>query len=93
MATSNVNDEHEQWESASRIVHQPHEWSDSSDDDNDDVDNQEFFDADDTDFNQNQSPSTKANAEANLLHERLNAQLSTNEKDKKTLPGKIISTF
>ncbi len=89
MATSNIKKEdHEdqQWEAA-QTIHNPHQWNDSSDDDEkNDVDNHEFFDAHDTDFNHNQSTSTEGNTEAELLHKRLNAQLSTHEVIKKKSP-------
>jgi hypothetical protein len=78
MATSNIkkdDDEHEKWEAAEAI----HKWNDSSDDEKDDIDHHEFYDAHDT--------STETNAEADLLHKRLNAQLSTNEEVKKKSPG------
>ncbi len=86
MATSNINKEDEQWEAA-QTIHNQHQWNDSSDDDNDDPDNHEFFDANDTEFHHNQSSSAEVNAEAELLHNRLNAQLSTEEEAKKKSPG------
>jgi hypothetical protein len=91
MATSNIkkeDEEYEQWQTA-QTIHNQHQWNDSSDDDGkDDIDNHEFFDAYDTDFNHNQSSSTEVNPEAELLHNRLNSQLSTNEEViKKKSPG------
>jgi len=92
MATANIkkddNDDHEQWQAA-QTIHDQHQWNESSDDDEkDDVDNHEFFDAHDTDFSQNQSASREVNAEAELLHKRLNAELSTNDETiKKKSPG------
>ncbi|CAF3605182.1 unnamed protein product, partial [Rotaria sp. Silwood2] len=89
MATSNIkseDEEHEKWQTAQATTHNPHKWADFSDDENDDIDNHEFFDAHDTDFHQNQSPSTEAHAEAELLHKRLNSQLSTNEQEEKKSP-------
>ena len=79
-------DDNEQWQNA-QMIHDQHQWKDSSDDD--DVDNHEFFDAHDTDFkHEPSSPAAKANTEADLLHERLNAQLSTSEPvTKKKSPG------
>jgi hypothetical protein len=82
MATSNIkkdDDEHEQWETADAI----HKWNDSSDDEKDDIDHHEFYDAHDTNIH----PSTETNTEAELLHKRLNAQLSTDEQVKKKSPG------
>jgi hypothetical protein len=88
MATSNINkqdDDNEQWQTA-QDLHNQHQWDNSSDDDG--VDNHEFFDAHDTDFNHNQPSPTQVNAEAELLHNRLNTQLSTNEEvTKKKTPG------
>jgi hypothetical protein len=86
MATSNINKEDEQWETA-QTIHNQHQWDNSSDDDNDNTDNHEFFDANDTDFHHNPASSTEVNAEAELLHDRLNAQLSTKEESKKKSPG------
>jgi hypothetical protein len=91
MATSNIkkDDEgHEQWEAA-ETIHNQHQWSDSSDDDID----HKFYDAHDTDLHHNQSPpppppsSTSTNDEAELLHKRLNDQLSTDDTPKKKSPG------
>ncbi len=94
MAASNIRKEDEdndQWQTA-QTLHNQQQWKDFSDDDDDDakddIDNHEFFDAHDTDFNQHPSPSTEVNAEAELLHKRLNAQLSTSEEvKKKKSPG------
>jgi hypothetical protein len=90
MATSNIkkDDEgHEQWEAA-ETIHNQHQWSDSSDDDID----HKFYDAHDTDLHHNQSPpppasSTSTNDETELLHKRLNDQLSTDDTPKKKSPG------
>ena len=86
-SASRKTDDNEQWQNA-QVIHDQHQWKDSSDDD--DVDNHEFFDAHDTDFKHEPSSptTTNVNAEANLLHERLNAQLSTDETvTKKKSPG------
>jgi hypothetical protein len=87
MATSNIkkqeDEDYDQWQTA----HNQHQWDDSSDEEKDDIDNHEFFDAHDTDFNHNQATSTEGNTEAELLHKRLNAQLSTHEEIKKKSPG------
>ncbi|CAF3343479.1 unnamed protein product [Rotaria socialis] len=88
MATANIkkeDDDPEQWQTT-QGMREPHHWTDSSEDDNEDVDTNEFFDAHDTEFQQNQSPSTQTNTEAKLLHERLNADLSTNETVTKKSP-------
>jgi hypothetical protein len=78
MASANINkDDNEQWQ-APQTIHDQHQWNDSSDDEEkNDVDNHEFFDAHDTDFTQNQ---TSTNPDVELLHERLNADLSTKEE-------------
>lgn len=88
MASSNIkkDEEHGQWETT-QSIHNQHQWNDSSDDDKDNVDDHEFFDANDTDFHHQQSTSTESHTEADLLHKRLNAQLSTNEVPKKKTPG------
>jgi hypothetical protein len=90
MATSNIkqeDDEHDQWQTA-QTIHNQHQWNDLEDDDDDDIDNHEFFDAHDTDIHHNPLTSTEVNPEAELLHKRLNAQLSTNEENiKKKSPG------
>ena len=86
MATANIkktDHEQEQWET----VQTAHQWNESSDDEKDDIDHHEFYDAQDTDFHHQQSSTTETNAEAELLHKRLNAQLSTNEEVKKKSPG------
>lgn len=78
MAASNSNDD-----SSWKNVHNQHDWEPSSDDD-DDNDNHEFYDAPET------TPpiTTEVNREAELLHERLNSQLSTSETvEKKKTPG------
>lgn len=73
MATSNANDD--QWKN----VHNQDDWEPSSDDNDDD--NHEFYDAPET------TTTTEVNREAELLHERLNSQLSTNETvEKKKTP-------
>ena len=96
MATANINkddngNDHEQWQAA-QTIHDQHQWNDSSDDDEDknDVDNHEFFDAHDTEFTQNQTSTITGNPDVELLHERLNANLSMNEEAaaaKKKSPG------
>ncbi|CAF1633357.1 unnamed protein product [Adineta ricciae] len=89
MASSTVKKDdadHDQWQAA-QTGHDQFEWHQSSDDEeNDDANNHEFFDAHDTDFHQNPSSSTEPNTDADLLHNRLNAQLSTDETTKKTKP-------
>lgn len=94
MATSNIkhdDEDNEQWQAA-QTIHDQHQWNPSSSDEDDEekggVDNHEFFDAHDTDFNhhqqqQQQTTTTEINPEADLLHQRLNAQLSTDEEPKK----------
>lgn len=87
MASANPNkEENEQWKTI-QDPHDPHQWSDSSDDENDHLEDPEFFDAKDDICNPSQSPSTENKAEADLLHNRLNAQLSTDEKKPKKSPG------
>lgn len=65
-------------------IHDEHQWKDSSDED--DLDNQQFFDANDADFHEQRPASplstSGVNAETDLLHQRLNSQLSTNESTK-----------
>ncbi|CAF1175978.1 unnamed protein product [Adineta steineri] len=85
MATSNIKKDDEQWESI-QTMHNQHQWNESSDDEKDDIDNNEFFDAHDTDHHINQPPSTEVNTEAELLHNRLNSQLHTDEVPKKKSP-------
>ena len=91
MASSTVkkdDDDARQQRAAAPGIHDQFQWNDSSDDEKDDGDNHEFFDAHDTDFHPNQSPTTESNTEADLLHNRLNTQLSTSEETKKKTPGK-----
>ncbi|CAF1543146.1 unnamed protein product [Rotaria sp. Silwood1] len=88
MATANIkteDDEREQWQAA-QTAYNPHKWADLSDEEDDDIDNPEFFDAHDNDFHQNPSSSTEGHAEAELLHNRLNSQLSTSEQVQKKSP-------
>ncbi|CAF1022717.1 unnamed protein product [Rotaria sordida] len=88
MATANIkteDEEYEQWHAA-EAMRNPHQWADSSDDENDDIDNHEFFDAHDTELHKNPSSSTEGHAEAELLHKRLNSQLSTDEQVQKKSP-------
>lgn len=100
MATSKDFDNEKQWQTP----HDQQQWNDLSDDDDDigednDPDNHEFFDAHDTEFPQQSPPSqttsTEINPEAELLHKRLNAQLSTNEETTKKpkSPGSIKNFY
>lgn len=95
MASSTVAkdavDEGEQRQAAQGI-HDQFQWNESSEDEKDNDDNHEFFDARDTEFHSTSSSSaaaTETNAEADLLHKRLNAQLSTNETPTKKTPGTL----
>ena len=79
-SASSPKDDDKSWQNAQHI-HDEHQWKDSSDED--DLDNQQFFDAHDTDFKEHRPSSpistSGVNVEADLLHQRLNTQLSTNE--------------
>jgi hypothetical protein len=81
MASANAKkDEHEadQWR-PTRTEDNQHRWSDSSDDDNED-DNNEFFDAPNVTAPVNPEP-------PELLHNRLNEQLTSRETVKPKSPG------
>jgi len=82
MATSNSNDD-----SSWKNVHNQRDWEPSSDDDDDDDNHELFYDAPET-TPPITTTTTEVNREAELLHERLNSQLSTSETvEKKKTPG------